>query len=91
MKILGSMEIPMSKKDQRKIGKFFQKAADRAEVAAVICDPRVFQRDLPGVWREKPEWKMAVIDVDLYDKINRLLHESMVQKNHERIHKGTDR
>lgn len=89
MKILGSMTIRMTKKDQRKIGAFFQKTAIGGS-GAMICEARVFSPYLSGVWRMDPEWKVAILDHELYDKINALLIEAqpkpLLPKTHE--HRG---
>lgn len=81
--ILGTITLRMSKKDQRKLGAFFYKAACGVGHAAIICDARVFSPRFSGVWRSDPQWKVAIIDHDLYDAINALLVKAKKPENHE--------
>lgn len=80
MKILGTKTLPMTKKHQQEIGVFFQQAACANGSAAMICEARVFAPHLSGVWRSDPQWKVAVVDKELYEKINALLVEANTGK-----------
>lgn len=65
--------MPMSKKHQKEIGKFFQNATRVDGSAAILCEARVFAPHLSGVWRINPEWRVAVIDQELYKAMAALL------------------